>query len=139
MVLATGVSHAFSFAVNFVAPWMPMAEYGLMATLVQASGLMMIPAMGLQAVFAQEAASRPPAACQHDVGCKADGMIPTGLELSFPAEVGKDSLWLIATFPSSLIQQSAFLLNIKPNSFISLTAICIYSTLYHCNGDNVEL
>jgi 2-polyprenyl-3-methyl-5-hydroxy-6-metoxy-1,4-benzoquinol methylase/O-antigen/teichoic acid export membrane protein len=57
MVFATVVANVFSFAVNLVAPWMTMAEYGLMATLLQAATLMMIPAMGLQAVFTMEGAS----------------------------------------------------------------------------------
>jgi 2-polyprenyl-3-methyl-5-hydroxy-6-metoxy-1,4-benzoquinol methylase/O-antigen/teichoic acid export membrane protein len=57
MVFATVVANVFSFSVNLVAPWMTLAEYGLMSTLLQAVALMMIPAMGLQAVFAIEAAS----------------------------------------------------------------------------------
>jgi SAM-dependent methyltransferase/O-antigen/teichoic acid export membrane protein len=57
MVFAAVVASVFSFGVNMVAPWMTMAEYGLMATLLQSATLMMIPAMGLQAVFAMQGAS----------------------------------------------------------------------------------
>jgi 2-polyprenyl-3-methyl-5-hydroxy-6-metoxy-1,4-benzoquinol methylase/O-antigen/teichoic acid export membrane protein len=58
MIFATSVATLLSFSINLVAPWMSMAEYGLLATLIQAATLMMIPAMGLQAVFTMEAAAR---------------------------------------------------------------------------------
>jgi 2-polyprenyl-3-methyl-5-hydroxy-6-metoxy-1,4-benzoquinol methylase/O-antigen/teichoic acid export membrane protein len=57
MIFATSLATVLSFSINLVAPWMSMAEYGLLATLIQAATLMMIPAMGLQAVFAMEAAA----------------------------------------------------------------------------------
>src|SRR5512139_2034343 len=56
MVSATVIGNLFSFGTNLVAAWMSMAEYGLMATLLASATMMMIPAMGLQAVFAMEAA-----------------------------------------------------------------------------------
>lgn len=57
MMVATTSSGLFMFAVHLFAPWMPAAEYGLFGTLLQLMNLMMIPALGLQTVFAQQTAA----------------------------------------------------------------------------------
>ena len=45
------------YAVHAVAKNMPKAEYGVFTTLLQVLNLMGIPAIGLQSVFAQQAAA----------------------------------------------------------------------------------
>lgn len=57
MLTANAISHGFALGVYCVVPWMSIAEYGLMATLLQIVNLMVIPGMGLQAIFAQDAAA----------------------------------------------------------------------------------
>jgi O-antigen/teichoic acid export membrane protein len=56
MVTAVG-GGVFMYAVHAVAKSMPKAEYGLFTTLLQVVTLMGIPAVGLQSVFAQQAAA----------------------------------------------------------------------------------
>ena len=57
MVTATFISGVLMFAVHFFGGWMNRNEYGLFVTLLQVLNLMMIPALGLQTLFAQRTAS----------------------------------------------------------------------------------
>ena len=57
MVIATFVSGVLMFAVHMFGAWMSREEYGLFVTLLQILNLMMIPALGLQTVFAQQTAA----------------------------------------------------------------------------------
>ena len=57
MVIATFVSGLLMFAVHIFGGWMSPEEYGLFVTLLQILNLMMIPALGLQTVFAQQTAA----------------------------------------------------------------------------------
>ena len=57
MVIATFVSGLLMFAVHIFGGWMSREEYGLFVTLLQILNLMMIPALGLQTVFAQQTAA----------------------------------------------------------------------------------
>jgi O-antigen/teichoic acid export membrane protein len=58
LVTATTLGGGFMFLVQVVAiRWLNDADYGLMGTLFQALNLSMIPALGLQTVFAQQAAA----------------------------------------------------------------------------------
>ena len=56
MLTATMISGLLMFAVHFFGGWMTSNEYGLFVTLLQALNLIMIPALGLQTVFAQQTA-----------------------------------------------------------------------------------
>lgn len=99
MIFATTTANIFSFGVNLVAPWMTMAEYGLMAALLQFSTLMMIPSMGLQAVFAVEGASTDSLKEDYELAQKAiTGLFLTsllwiifaGLAFHFRAEIFRE-------------------------------------------------
>jgi O-antigen/teichoic acid export membrane protein len=57
MMVSTFISGVFMFAVHFFGPLMGEREYGLFTTLLGVLNLMMIPALGLQTVFAQQAAA----------------------------------------------------------------------------------
>ena len=57
MMLASTLGGGFMFGVHFFAPVMGKGEYGLFGTLLQMLNLMMIPALGLQTVFAQQTAA----------------------------------------------------------------------------------
>ena len=57
MLTATFLGGVLMFAVHFFGGWMNSGEYGLFVTLLQVLNLMMIPALGLQTVFAQRTAS----------------------------------------------------------------------------------
>ena len=57
MMLTATASGALMYAVHMVARLMPKEEYGLFTTLLQVISLMAIPAVGLQTIFAQQAAS----------------------------------------------------------------------------------
>lgn len=58
MVIATTCGGAFMYLVHVpAARFMPEAEYGVFVALLQVLNLMMIPAMGLQTVFAQQCAA----------------------------------------------------------------------------------
>src|SRR5438105_1833521 len=57
MMITTVGGGAFMYAVHVVAKQMPKAEYGVFTTLLQIVTLMGIPAVGLQTVFAQQAAA----------------------------------------------------------------------------------
>ena len=57
LVIATFVSGVLMFAVHIFGGWMSREEYGLFVTLLQILNLMMIPALGLQTVFAQQTAA----------------------------------------------------------------------------------
>ena len=50
------ISGLLMFAVHFFGGWMTTNEYGLFVTLLQVLNIIMIPALGLQTVFAQQAA-----------------------------------------------------------------------------------
>ncbi|MEE2614090.1 MAG: hypothetical protein VYC62_00745 [Verrucomicrobiota bacterium] len=50
------ISGLLMFAVHFFGGWMTSNEYGLFVTLLQTLNLIMIPALGLQTVFAQQTA-----------------------------------------------------------------------------------
>ena len=56
LMIATMVGGGLMFAVHTIAQRMPKAEYGVFFTLLQIVTLMGIPAVGLQSVFAQQAA-----------------------------------------------------------------------------------
>ncbi len=56
MLTATMASGILMFAVHFFGGWMKASEYGLFVTLLQVLNLAMIPALGLQTVFAQQTA-----------------------------------------------------------------------------------
>ena len=56
-MIASTIGGIFMFAVHAFAPGMGKAEYGLFGTLLQMLNLMMIPALGLQTVFAQQTAA----------------------------------------------------------------------------------
>ena len=56
-MIATTVGGALMFAVHSIAQRMPKEEYGVFTTLLQIISLMGIPAVGLQSVFAQQAAA----------------------------------------------------------------------------------
>ena len=56
MLIATMISGLLMFAVHFFGGWMTSNEYGLFVTLLQTLNLIMIPALGLQTVFAQQTA-----------------------------------------------------------------------------------
>jgi len=56
MMIATVAGGVFMYAVHMIAQRMPKAEYGVFTTLLQIVTLMGIPAIGLQTVFAQQAA-----------------------------------------------------------------------------------
>ncbi|MED6314839.1 MAG: hypothetical protein VX704_07375 [Verrucomicrobiota bacterium] len=57
MVIATCVSGMLMFSVHLFGGWMSREEYGLFVTLLQILNLMMIPALGLQTMFAQQTAA----------------------------------------------------------------------------------
>ena len=57
MMLATVAGGVFMYAVHMIAKQMPKEEYGVFTTLLQIVTLMGIPAVGLQTVFAQQAAA----------------------------------------------------------------------------------
>ena len=57
MITATFVSGVLMFTVHLFGGWMRKDEYGLFVTLLQVLNLMMIPALGLQTVFAQRTAA----------------------------------------------------------------------------------
>jgi O-antigen/teichoic acid export membrane protein len=57
LMIATIAGGALMFAVHSVAQRMPKEEYGVFTTLLQIISLMGIPAVGLQGVFAQQAAA----------------------------------------------------------------------------------
>src|SRR5437764_14525472 len=57
MMLATVAGGVFMYAVHMIAKQMPKEEYGVFTTLLQIVTLMGIPAIGLQTVFAQQAAA----------------------------------------------------------------------------------
>lgn len=57
LMLASVVGGGLMFAVHTIAQRMPKAEYGVFFTLLQIVTLMGIPAVGLQSVFAQQAAA----------------------------------------------------------------------------------
>ena len=68
MVIATFVSGVLMFAVQQIAWfWMRDEEYGLFGTLLMVLNLMMIPALGLQTVFAQQTAAVTDEQQQHDL------------------------------------------------------------------------
>ncbi len=67
MVIATFVSGLLMFAVHMFGPWMRSEEYGLFVTLLQILNLMMIPALGLQTVFAQQTAAATEPQQRHDL------------------------------------------------------------------------
>src|SRR5882757_9996755 len=56
MMIATTAGGAFMSAVHIIACRMPKDEYGVFTTLLHIVSLMSIPAVGLQGVFAQQAA-----------------------------------------------------------------------------------
>ena len=56
MLSATIISGILMFAVHFFGGWMTSDEYGIFVTLLQTLNLIMIPALGLQTVFAQQTA-----------------------------------------------------------------------------------
>ena len=57
MLTATFIGGVLMFAVHLFGGWMNRGEYGLFVTLLQVLNLMMIPALGLQTVFAQRTAA----------------------------------------------------------------------------------
>src|ERR1043166_1695395 len=57
MMLATTAGGVLMYAVHMIARRMPKEEYGVFTTLLQTVSLMGIPAVGLQGVFAQQAAA----------------------------------------------------------------------------------
>ena len=57
LMIATTAGGAMMFAVHMIAQRMPKDEYGVFTTLLQIVTLMGIPAVGLQSVFAQQAAT----------------------------------------------------------------------------------
>src|SRR6478609_8804412 len=57
LMIATTAGGALMFAVHSIAQRMPKEEYGVFTTLLQIISLMGIPAVGLQSVFAQQAAA----------------------------------------------------------------------------------
>jgi O-antigen/teichoic acid export membrane protein len=57
MMVATVAGGVFMYAVHMIAKQMPKEEYGVFTTLLQIVTLMGIPAVGLQTVFAQQAAA----------------------------------------------------------------------------------
>jgi O-antigen/teichoic acid export membrane protein len=67
MVVATFVSGLLMFAVHIFGGWMSREEYGLFVTLLQILNLMMIPALGLQTVFAQRTAAAIEPGQRHDL------------------------------------------------------------------------
>lgn len=67
MVIATFVSGLLMFAVHIFGGWMSPGEYGLFVTLLQILNLMMIPALGLQTVFAQQTAAAIEPQQRHDL------------------------------------------------------------------------
>ncbi|MEE2946967.1 MAG: hypothetical protein VX392_01490 [Verrucomicrobiota bacterium] len=67
MVIATFVSGLLMFAVHIFGGWMSSEEYGLFVTLLQILNLMMIPALGLQTVFAQQTAAAIEQGQRHDL------------------------------------------------------------------------
>ena len=67
LVIATFISGLLMFAVHIFGGWMSREEYGLFVTLLQILNLMMIPALGLQTVFAQQTAAAIEPQQQHDL------------------------------------------------------------------------
>jgi len=67
MVVATFVSGLLMFAVHIFGGWMSREEYGLFNTLLQILNLMMIPALGLQTVFAQQTTAAIEPGRRHDL------------------------------------------------------------------------
>jgi O-antigen/teichoic acid export membrane protein len=57
MVISTSVMGFFMYAVHVFARSMPKAEYGVFVALLQVYNLMGVPSIGLQSVFAQQAAA----------------------------------------------------------------------------------
>jgi len=57
MMIATTLGGFFMYAVHTPASRMPESEYGVFTTLLQMMNLMLIPSLGLQTVFAQQAAA----------------------------------------------------------------------------------
>ena len=75
MVIATFVSGLLMFAVHIFGGWMSPGEYGLFVTLLQILNLMMIPALGLQTVFAQQTAAAIDPQQRHDLAKSTQKMI----------------------------------------------------------------
>ena len=75
MVIATFVSGLLMFAVHMFGPWMRSEEYGLFVTLLQILNLMMIPALGLQTVFAQQTAAATEPQQRHDLAKSTHKML----------------------------------------------------------------
>ena len=67
LVIVTFISGLLMFAVHIFSAWMSREEYGLFVTLLQILNLMMIPALGLQTVFAQQTAAAIEPQQQHDL------------------------------------------------------------------------
>ena len=75
MVIATFVSGLLMFAVHIFGGWMSPEEYGLFVTLLQILNLMMIPALGLQTVFAQQTAAATEPQQRHDLAKSTQKML----------------------------------------------------------------
>ena len=75
MVIATFVSGLLMFAVHIFGAWMSPEEYGLFVTLLQILNLMMIPALGLQTVFAQQTAAATELQQRHDLAKSTQKML----------------------------------------------------------------
>ncbi len=75
MVFATLTSGVFMFAVHIFAPFMGDAEYGLFGTLLAMMNVMLIPALGLQTVFAHQTASARTAEDEEQLTATAQALL----------------------------------------------------------------
>ncbi|MCD6340112.1 MAG: hypothetical protein J7M29_12135 [Verrucomicrobia bacterium] len=88
MVAATTLGGLFMWLVHVpAAAGMPHSEYGVFVTLLQVMNLMMIPAMGLQTIFAQQAAAAVDEARTRELRTTVRQMT-----------AGMFGLWLLAAF-----------------------------------------
>src|SRR5437868_7500382 len=75
MVMASTIGGIFMYVVHVAAKQMPKEEYGIFATLLQVVLLMAVPGIGLQTVFAQQAAAAATEADQRELAAAFRGII----------------------------------------------------------------
>ncbi len=103
MMIASTSGGVFMFAVHAFAPGMGTGEYGLFGTLLQALNLMMIPALGLQTVFAQQTAAAVTESQQRQLAATARAILASAafLWVLMALMTLVFQRWLIATWSIS--------------------------------------
>ena len=94
LALATAIGGATSYAVHFFAKDLPKDEYGVFTTLLQILNMVAIPAIGLQTVFAQQAAAAKSDADEKQLTVAALTILRVLI-----------GLWLVAAFAVLIGQQ----------------------------------